>query len=42
VHYDSAELIQIDHATSKKQFEEQGKDRILLGIGEEIDVYFRP
>lgn len=38
VHYDTAELIQIDHDASKKQFEEQGKELILLEIGEEFDI----
>ena len=38
VHYDTSELITIDHEASKRKFTDQGKELILLQIGENIEL----
>jgi len=38
IHYDTAELIRIDHEASKQKFAAKNKELILLDIGESIDV----
>lgn len=38
VHYDTAELIKIDHELSKEAFKKKGKELILLDIGDQLTV----
>lgn len=38
VHYDTAELITIDHEKAQQKFSDHGKELILLGIGGQLDL----
>ncbi len=38
IHYDTAELITIDHAQAKATFNKKGKELILLNVGEHLTV----
>lgn len=38
VHYDTAELITIDHAAAQKAFSEKGQELLLLNVGDIIEV----
>lgn len=38
VHYNTAELITIDHATAQKAFSEKGRELLLLNVGDDLEV----